>query len=100
MGENTSFIAGIAGIGASFIVVLMDWMPLWVIFGTLVLAGLLYGTKFFATGVAGGFSSGVMASLGWIPLFAYFTAIVLATVFLAVRIAQMYFGLGSAGATR
>lgn len=94
MSENTSFIMGVAGIGVSFIIAIMGWMPLWIMFGVLILAGMLYNTKFFATGIAGGFSSGVFASLGWIPLVAYFTAVVLGTVFLAVKVAGMYVNTG------
>ena len=95
MGENTSFLMGIAGIGVSFIIALMGWMPYWIIFGVLICAGMLYDTKFFATGIAGGFSSGVFASFGWIPLAAYFTAIVLGTVFLGVKVAAMYVNTGA-----
>jgi len=97
MGENTSFIMGIAGIGASFFMVLMGWFPTWLLFGVFVLAGLLYSTKFFATGIAGGFASGVFTFLGWIPSYLYFTAVVLATVLVAVKFADMYVNTGIGG---
>lgn len=94
MSEQTSFIMGIAGIGVSFIIALLGWMPAWVLFGVFIIAGMLYNTKFFATGIAGGFSAGVFASFGWIPLYAYFTALVLGTVFLAVKLASQYVNSG------
>lgn len=94
MSENTSFIMGIAGFGISFFMVLMGWLPLWILFGVFILGGLLYNTKFFATGISGGFVSGVFAFLGWLPLFAYFTSIVLAALLLAVKLSGMYVNTG------
>lgn len=97
MSESTSFIMGAGGIGASLFMVLMGWAPWWLIFGTLIYAGALYNTKFFATGIAGGFASGVFAIIGWLPLLAYFTPVVLGTLFLAVRIADKYVNTGATG---
>lgn len=94
MAENESFVIGIMGIAASLFTVIMGWLPAWILFGVFIIAGTLYGTKFFATGITGGFGSGIFAALGLFPLWAYFTSIVLATVFLAVKIAGMYVNTG------
>lgn len=94
MGEGTSFMMGIAGIFASFIMVLMGFLPAYILFGTLVIAGVLYGTQFFATGIIGGFAAGVFTALGVLPTYAYFTPIVLAILFLAARVADMYVNTG------
>lgn len=92
--ENTSFIIGAMGIGISIIFVVMGWLPIWILFGVLVIAALLYNSKFFATGITGGFGTGVFASMGWFPLWGYFSAVVLATVLLAVKVAGMYINTG------
>ena len=94
MEESKSFMMGLAGLGISIFPVLLGWMPIWVVFGAFIFAGLLYNTKFFATGISGGFSAGTFTFLGWIPSFYYFTALVLGVVFLAVKIAAMYVNTG------
>ena len=94
MGESTSFVIGAAGIGVSFFTVIIGWLPIWILFGSLILAAVLYDTKFFATGITGGFGAGVFASIGWLPLYAYFTPIVMAAVFLAVKVAGKYVNIG------
>ena len=94
MGESQSFVIGATGIGISLITVLMGWLPSWILFGSLIIASALYGTKFFATGIAGGFSSGVFTSMGWLSSWVYFTVIVLATVFLASKVASQYLNIG------
>lgn len=94
MAENTSFLIGIAGISTAVIISVMGWLPLWVLFGTLVIGGCLYSTKFFATSIAGGFSAGVFASMDWLPKWIYFTAIVLGGLFLAVQVAGKYVNTG------
>lgn len=92
--ESNSFLMGIAGIGAAVLISLIGWLPLWVIFGVLVVAGCLYGSKFFATGIIGGFASGIFAAMDWLPRWIYFTAIVLGALFLAVQIAGKYVNTG------
>lgn len=94
MGESKSFVIGATGIGVSFFTVVIGWMPVWILFGVLIIGAVLYETKFFATGITGGFGAGVFASIGWLPLYAYFTPIVLAAVFLAVRVAGKYVNIG------
>jgi hypothetical protein len=96
MAEGNSFIMGIAGIGMSFILTLLGWIPLWAIFAVLVYAAILYTTKFFATGIAGMFAVGVFTSLGWIEPIAYFSAVILGILFLAVKIASKYTTGGTA----
>lgn len=94
MEESKSFLMGIAGLGVSLFPILLGWMPVWVVFGAFIIAGLLYNSKFFATGIGGAFGAGTFTFLGWIPSVAYFTAIVLGTVFLAVRVASLYVNTG------
>ncbi len=94
MGENTSFIMGITGIGVATIISILGWAPLWILFGVLVIAGCLYSSKFFATGIAGGFAAGTFAALDWLPLWIYFTGIILGTLFLAVKMAGKYVNTG------
>lgn len=96
MGESQSFIIGATGIGVSFFVVIMGWLPSYILFGSFILAAVLYGSKFFATGIAGGFGAGVFSALGWIPNWIYFTVVVIATVFLATRVAAKYINIGEA----
>ena len=91
---SNSFLMGVAGIGASILLSLMGWMPLWVMFGVLVIAGCLYNTAFFATGIFGGFAAGTFAAMDWLPKWIYFTAIVLGALFLAVQIAGKYVNTG------
>jgi len=92
--QSKSFLMGISGIGASAIISLMGWLPLWVLFGVLVIAACLYNTAFFATGIVGGFATGVFAAMDWLPKWIYFTAIVLGALFLAVQIAGKYVNTG------
>lgn len=93
--SSKSFLMGIAGIGTSIFMSLLGWLPLWVMFGVLVIAGCLYNSEFFATGIVGGFASGVFAAMNWIPTWIYFTAIVLGALFLAVNVANKYVGSGT-----
>ncbi len=92
--ESKSFLMGIAGIGASIFMSILGWLPLWVMFGVLVVAGCLYSTQFFATGIVGAFASGVFAAMDWLPRWIYFTAIVLGALFLAVQVAGKYVNTG------
>lgn len=94
MSENTSFLMGIAGIGASVIISILGWAPLWILFGVLIVAGLLWNSAYFATGIGGAFASGTFAALDMLPKWIYFTALVLAALFLAVRIATKYVNVG------
>jgi len=94
MAENTSFIMGMAGIGAAVLISLIGWMPLWILFGVLVIAANLYETKYFATGIMGGFASGTFAAMDWLPRWLYFTAIVMSALFLAIKIAGKYVNTG------
>jgi len=94
MAENTSFIIGMAGIGAAILISALGWLPVWVLFGVVVIAGCLYNSKFFATGISGGFASGVFAAMDWLPRWVYFTAIILMALFLAVQIAGKYVNTG------
>jgi hypothetical protein len=93
--EGISFLMGVSAIGGSLFVVLLGWLPLWILFGVFIIAGLMYNSKFFATAIVGGFASGTFTAVGWLPAFAYFTAVVLATVLLATRIADKYLNLVS-----
>ncbi len=97
MGESNSFIIGATGIGASLIFALLGWMPLYILFGVLCAAGALYNSKFFASGIAGMFSVGVFSAIGWIPSIFYFTVVILVFLFLAQKMAGMYFNTGGGG---
>lgn len=94
MAESNSFIIGIAGISMAVLISLLGWLPLWMLFGVLVIAGCLYNSKFFATGISGGFAAGVFAAMDWLPRWIYFTAIVLGALFLAVQVAGKYVNTG------
>jgi len=94
MAEQTSFLIGIAGIGTATLISLIGWLPLWVMFGVLIIAATLYNTNFFSTGIAGGFASGTFAAMDWLPRWIYFTAIVLCALFLAIQIAGKYVNTG------
>lgn len=96
MPQSNSFLMGIAGIGTATIISLMGWLPLWILFGVLVIAATLYNSEFFATGIVGGFASGVFAAMNWLPKWLYFTAIVLIALFLAIKIAGKYTSGGGA----
>ena len=94
MAQQTSFLIGMAGIGAAVLISLIGWLPLWVLLGVLIIAAILYNTNFFSTGIAGGFASGVFAAMDWLPRWIYFTCIVLAALFLAIQIAGKYVNTG------
>lgn len=90
MAENTSFLMGIAGIMAAILFSMLGWLPIYILFGTFVIAGCLYGSQFFATGIIGGFASGIFAAMDWMPIWIYFTAVIIMTLFLAIRVAAKY----------
>jgi len=92
MAESTSLIIGVSGIGVASVMSALGWLPVWVLFGVLVVAGCLYNSKFFATGIAGGFASGVFSAMDWLPKWIYFTAVILVALFLAVQLANKYVG--------
>lgn len=95
--EGKSFIMGISGIGMAVILSVAGFVPLWILFGVLVIAGVLYESKFFATGIVGGFASGVFAYMDWLPIWIYFSAIVLGALFLAIQMAGKYVNTGATG---
>ena len=95
MAEGNSFVMGIAGICASILMSLLGWMPLWVLFGVLVIAGALYNSRFFATGITGGFGLGVFSAMDWVPRWIYFSTIILIALFLAVQVAGKYVNTGA-----
>lgn len=91
---GNSIVVGWMGILAAFFMVVIGWLPGWILFGVIVVGALLQDSKYFATGIIGTASTGAFVFIGWAPSWVFFSIIILATLLLAVRLAGMYVNTG------